>query len=218
MATEIEMKLAFSQKQDKTGVDALRTCFAEAGLVTEFKESRMDNIYFDTADFALNRHKIALRIRRKKDHSGHLRYIQTLKTAGASVNGLSRRGEWEWVLDAPVLDKDTIQACEAWPADVPAEALVAIFETNFTRFAANLTWKDSQIEVALDWGEIVSNKKQLGLHEIELELKAGQPEDLRSLATLIQTSLPVFPFDTSKAERGFALFKQSMQHDNKDSE
>ena len=207
MATEIEMKLSFTEAQSEPCLDALAEVLAGESLNVTFKESRLENAYFDTPDFALNAHKIALRIRRKTSEQDRVQYIQTLKTAGRSENGLSQRGEWEWTLSQPGLDLMQLQACDAWPEQLSGDSLVKIFETNFTRYACLLTWGKSLIELVLDWGEIVSNGATEPLHEIELELKQGETKDLLALSERLMQVLPVRPLDLSKAERGFNLFR-----------
>ena len=207
MATEIEMKLSFTDAQSGPCLDALAEVLAGEALNVAFKESRLENAYFDTPDFKLNAHKIALRIRRKASEQAQVQYIQTLKTAGRSENGLSQRGEWEWTLNQPSLDLMQLKACEAWPEKLNGDSLVKIFETNFTRYTCLLTWGKSLIELVLDWGEIVSNNTTEPLHEIELELKQGETKDLLALAEKLMQALPVRPLDLSKAERGFNLFR-----------
>ena len=207
MATEIEMKLSFTEAQSEPCLDALAEVLAGEDLNVGFTESRLENAYFDTPDFALNAHKIALRIRRKAYEESQVQYIQTLKTAGRSEHGLSRRGEWEWTLAEPSLDLEKLTACEAWPEQFNGDSLVNIFETNFTRYACLLTWGKSLIELVLDWGDIVSNGITEPLHEIELELKRGETKDLLALSEKLMQALPVRPLDLSKAERGFNLFR-----------
>ena len=207
MATEVEMKLSFTRPVSGSGVNELAAVLAGAGFNVAFTEGRLENAYFDTPDFALNAHKVALRIRRQTAGQDGISYIQTLKTAGYSENGLSRRGEWEWVLARPQLDVEQLSACEAWPEQLSTDSLVKVFETNFTRYACLLHWGKSLIELVLDWGEIVSNNKTEVLHEIELELKEGETDGLLELSEKLMQALPLCPLDISKAERGFNLFK-----------
>jgi inorganic triphosphatase YgiF len=63
----------------------------------------------------------------------------------------------------------------------------------------------SEVEVALDRGEVVAGNKSTPIFELELELKAGQPCALFELAAQIATTIAVLPCTMSKAERGFAL-------------
>src|SRR5690606_41184005 len=63
----------------------------------------------------------------------------------------------------------------------------------------------AQIEVALDVGEIRAGGRSQPICEIELELKAGQPDALFALALVWAGRLDCLPFDVSKAERGVRL-------------
>ncbi len=57
------------------------------------------NQYFDTPERDLARAKVALRLRRDGEE-----VIQTLKTRGQSVAGLSERNEYDWHLPKAKLD------------------------------------------------------------------------------------------------------------------
>lgn len=207
MATEIEMKLAFSSVFNDPQVEAVQTILKRLGCECDISEKVLKNTYFDTADFLLNKNKVALRIRQKMNDQNDCIFVQTFKTAGQSINGLSHRGEWEWILSENSLNLNELKRCEAWPSDIGCDSLLAVFETNFTRFLANLDWGNSVVELALDWGWVVSGGKQERIHEIELELKRGHQDDLISLSDQLKKYLPLLAFDKSKAERGFKLFK-----------
>ena len=64
----------------------------------------LGNTYFDTPEMHLNQARVALRIRNKNGQ-----YFQTLKTKGESINGLTRRGEWEWSLPSNSLDHEGLK-------------------------------------------------------------------------------------------------------------
>lgn len=207
MATEIEMKLAFKSVFNDPQIEALQTILKRIGCECDMSEKVLKNIYFDTPDFLLNKHKVALRIRQKTSEQGEPVFIQTFKTAGQSVDGLSQRGEWEWILPDDSLNLIELQRCDAWPSVIDVGSLIAVFETNFTRFLANINWGNSVVELALDWGWIISDGKHEKIHEIELELKCGNQDDLKSLSDQLKKYISLVGSDASKAERGFKLFK-----------
>ncbi len=207
MATEIELKLAFEKGLKNSKLSTLESLLAGLKCAFTLEKKDLENAYFDTSDFLLNANKVALRIRKKINDKGEIVFIQTFKTAGQSINGLSRRGEWEWILPDDKLSLKELLACEAWPKFIEAKNLLKVFETNFTRYQTDIHWHDSAIELVLDWGLIISNGKQERIHEIELELKSGNQADLVSLAEELKKRLPLFASDTSKAQRGFKLFK-----------
>jgi len=203
LATEIELKLRIVEVHDQDVLLEITKCLALLGLASEFQENELKNVYFDTADWQLNAQKIALRVRKNGEC-----YIQTLKTKGQSVNGLSRRGEWEWDINEPKLDIQCLKQCEAWPSSVNTGALVAVFETNFIRHQIELEWQGTIIELALDQGEILSKGRVEKINELELELLSGNENCLHLLCAELQNHISVEPSDISKAERGYRLFHQ----------
>ncbi len=193
MSGETELKLLLALEDHQTVLEA--PCLAGK----EVEVLQLDNIYFDTPEFDLNNSKVALRIRKKGD-----RYIQTLKTRGVSVNGLSRRGEWE--LNGEALDLAPLS--EVWPENlksIDTARLEPVFRTDFQRTQVNLEWQGAQIELALDCGKIKSGDREETISELELELKQGPEEALQDLARVLGELADLKPGDISKAERGYQL-------------
>ena len=96
MPTETEIKLRVSQ----TTLAALR----EHPLLKKRNKSgwqkhELFNQYFDTPNHNLADAKVALRLRRDGEH-----VIQTLKSRGQSVAGLSERNVWNWPLEQAEID------------------------------------------------------------------------------------------------------------------
>jgi len=203
LSIEIELKLSVQEVHDHDVLEKLKKCLSSLTLNNEIHSNELVNIYFDTPDLQLNKQKMALRVRKK----GSL-YIQTLKTKGQSVNGLSQRGEWEWNLVKPTLNVQYLKQCEAWPASINTEVLMAVFETNFTRYQIELDWQESRIELALDQGEILSQGRVEKINEIELELLSGNANDLHLLYGALQETISLVPSDISKAERAYQLFRK----------
>ncbi len=175
-----------------------------------WQEKKLFNIYYDTPNFALTQEKIALRTRKTGEQ-----FIQTLKTQGTSVAGLSQRYEWEWPLLSEHLDI-TLLTPDIWPqalADSVKNQLIPIFRTDFTRHKTLIKWQQngaqSLIEVALDEGTITSENQTETICEVELELKQGQAGALFDIAVQIAQDLPVLPSEISKAERGYRLLMQA---------
>ncbi|HEU0203365.1 MAG TPA: CYTH domain-containing protein, partial [Burkholderiaceae bacterium] len=83
--TETELKLAVAPRD----VRRLRARLAALVARAAPQRARLDNVYYDTADDLLARHRMALRVRR----IGR-RWVQTLKT-GETNAALATRGEWE---------------------------------------------------------------------------------------------------------------------------
>ncbi len=195
-AREIELKLAVSARE----LPRLRRRLA---LLGDGKELQLDNLYFDTAERLLRRHRMALRVRR----IGR-RWVQTLKTeAGASA--LASRGEWELPAPRGRLDLARFAGTPlaALLGEHPETRLLPAFRTRFRRtvWMAN----DGAIEVALDEGEIVAADRHEPILELELELKAGSAETMFRLASDLagkgDTALALLPAVDSKAARGYRL-------------
>ncbi|WP_397457546.1 inorganic triphosphatase [Pseudomonas asplenii] len=171
-------------------------------------ESReLMNQYFDTPERDLAKAKVALRLRRDGEE-----VIQTLKTRGQSVAGLSERNEYDWHLAKAKLDLKKLDG-ECWPeqlAELDKKTLKPIFTTDFVRERAEIAWGRGKskvvIEAALDLGFVIAGKQKEEICELELELREGEPEALLELAAELAEKLALMPCDISKAERGYRLF------------
>ncbi|MDY7567027.1 CYTH domain-containing protein [Pseudomonas sp. RTC3] len=165
------------------------------------------NQYFDTPERDLANAKVALRLRRDGDA-----IIQTLKTRGQSVAGLSERNEYNWDLPKAKLDLKKLDG-ECWPeelAELDKKTIKPAFTTDFVRERAEIAWGRGKakvvIEAALDLGRVVAGKQEEEICELELELREGDPSALLELAAELAATLPLMPCDISKAERGYRLF------------
>lgn len=203
MPKEIELKLSVVG-ESLAVLENLEECLSNQGLVLELQRKPLQNIYYDTPDKILNQHRMALRVRKKGDA-----FIQTLKTKGKSVSGLSERGEWEWELADNKLDISLLEGLDVWPEGMNLDSLNAVFETNFVRHQVLIEWQGSEIELAFDQGEVLSKGKCLPIKEIELELMSGDVEALKSLAAVLGQAIHLKASDTSKAERGYSLLAAS---------
>jgi triphosphatase len=169
---------------------------------------RLLNTYFDTPDLALQQRRMAVRERLAGEQ-----WLLTVKTAGQSQNGLSRRQEWEGPTTPGALQFDTLVDDAALAEDLMTlrPNLRALFCTDFERQRWVISLAGAQIEVALDQGRIHVPGTDLSepLLELELELLSGPEEALMALADVLrQTPLgPVMlvPSDASKAQRGMSL-------------
>lgn len=204
MAKETEIKLRVSPESLAT----LREHpILAARCVGEWQTRELLNRYYDTADFALANSQVALRIRRDGEQ-----LIQTLKSKGASVAGLSERNEFDWQLKSNRLVLSHLDD-SCWPeslAELDKKQLKAVFSTDFKRQFAELRWLrdgvETVIEVALDQGLVVAEQQQENICEMELELREGDPAALFELALELAADVALMPCDISKAERGYRLF------------
>ncbi|HEX8593507.1 MAG TPA: CYTH domain-containing protein [Pseudomonas sp.] len=167
----------------------------------------LSNQYFDTPERDLANAKVALRLRRDGEQ-----IIQTLKTRGQSIAGLSERNEYNWDLPKAKLDLKKLDG-ECWPeqlAELDKKTIKPLFTTDFVREKAEIAWGRGKtkvvIEAALDLGQVVAGKQKEEICELELELREGDPAALLELAAELAATLPLMPCDISKAERGYRLF------------
>ncbi|WP_153115358.1 CYTH and CHAD domain-containing protein [Rhodocyclus tenuis] len=197
MPIETEIKLALPAR---AAAQLLRHPLLAA---TPPRKQRLANTYYDTADLALLKARIAVRHRR---HGWQ--HLLTVKGAAPSVGGLAQRNEWEAPsapgefdfthVDVPELRRQL----EAW-----RDSLRPAFSTDFTRLAWIIEPRPgARVEVAFDRGHIAANGRREAICELELELLAGEVADLFTLACTLQETLPLHPASASKAERGYRLF------------
>ena len=205
MSTETELKLN-PDAQD------LPTLLAHPLLAPPAKVQRLLNTYFDTPLLDLMQRRMAVRERLAGEQ-----WLLTVKTAGKSDNGLSRRQEWEapttpGALDFAVLvnDADLAATLMALRAE-----LKPLFRTDFERHSWVLSHAGASIEVALDQGHITVPGTDLSeaILELELELLSGPDTALHALAEALRHTpsgaIALTPSDVSKAQRGLALWRTS---------
>ncbi len=201
MAQEIELKLRIPTSDKGQSIGKLSAYLNQ--IADPQGERVLANQYFDTPQRDLLQARAALRIRRKGDT-----YEQTLKTRGRSEAGMQVRNEWNWPIAGPELDESLLQQEEVtrcWPERADSQALEPVFSTDFNRLV--WLWQDGEnrIEVVLDQGQVCAWDRQESLCELELELLDGSPQCLWALLAELQTQVPLWISDVSKAERGYRL-------------
>jgi inorganic triphosphatase YgiF len=174
------------------------------------RASQLTSTYFDTADGALAAAGVALRLRRDGRQ-----WIQTVKgpaDAGGSAGGLSSRPEFEWPVSGPRLDPLRFAATPFRRTLGKAEqrGLGPRFTTDIKRTVVPLSFPDSTMaKLCIDVGEVRTDDGEpvlrAPMHEIELELEAGDPRRLYELAQALAADVPLALEPSSKAERGYAL-------------
>lgn len=207
MATEVELKLVFPG----SALGVVEAHPLIAGSPLEGPGETLENTYFDTPDLELFAEKIAVRTRRAGK-----RWLQTVKCAASSVGGLSSRPEWE----QPYCERFDFSAVDAEKVRKFLEAiqprLLPIFTTVFHRLTHRVEPKPGVvILLMLDHGKVVSANSESPISELELELVSGTPADLQDFALTLAADLPLIPFDRSKAERGYRLFRKTAEKPQK---
>jgi inorganic triphosphatase YgiF len=212
MGQEIELKMCIDEADVKR---LFRHPFIDRHAKGPAVKKHLINHYFDTPDQVLRQNAMAFRIR----FDGN-RYIQTLKQKGKSRDGLTVRGEWEWVLEGPHIDTKRVPA-DIWPPalkDSP-ECLKPIFRTDFMRtqlclefsFGTGLHIKNpARVEMSLDRGFVTTDIGQGAaggeeILEVEFELLDGTPHVLLEISKHLKGDIRLTPCNMSKAERGYRL-------------
>lgn len=145
------------------------------------ERTRLRATYFDTADGALARRKLTLRLR--QEGRAH---VQTAKGPGpTSVERLEHNVAIAPGAGLPVVDLHAGHPIAQALRDALAEGdgeLVPLFETDVVRRARLLEAAGTTVEIALDEGRIRAGGASVPVLELEFELKEGSPEALVEVA------------------------------------
>ena len=159
-------------------------------------------VYFDTADGALARAKVALRARRADGG-----WILGVKRAATADRGAFEREETEVV--APNGDPDLGLLGASMARELTeltgGEPLAEKFGSDIRRASRTIEANGAAIEIAFDQGFLFAGEKRAPAAEIELELKSGDPAALFDLGLALVEAFPVRLEIRSKAERAHAL-------------
>jgi triphosphatase len=193
-AREVELKL----EVPPTGLRELERCapIKEVPGVTRL----LTSVYFDTDKLSLRRHGFSLRIRRVED-----RHVQTIKR-DRNATALERN-EWESETEGEIPDFKAARKTALRPllSKKLRRRLKPVFETRVHRTTYPVKHGDNEIELSIDRGQVIVNGRSRPLHEIELEVKRGEPSQLFALAHQLARQAPLTPSVKSKAERGYEL-------------
>ncbi len=158
--------------------------------------------YYDTADHALQRSGLALRVRQRDG-----RFIQTVKSEDPGVGNGLVRGEWEDEIGGVAPDPAAPETGR-FLAPQLVDRLVPLFRTEVGRRTIELAaGPDTRIEAAIDRGRVYAPSRDASepISEVELELKSGQRAALYDVALDLLAVAPVRLERRSKAERGYRL-------------
>ena len=163
----------------------------------------LGNTYYDTPDRFFAHEQMGLRVRTE-----NTRYEMTLKTAGKVVDGVHIRPEYNLPLNEPKPDFAQLNAHFQLgfenATQINAE-LLPTFSTDFIRHIWLVNYQQSQIEIALDQGNIRNPLGECEICELEFELKTGQLKDILALIAQMPVMQGIWFSDLSKAQRGYYL-------------
>ncbi len=192
---EFELKLEF----DPADLAAIEAHPLLAGL--RFDRQTLLSVYYDTDALALHEAHLCLRVRNTGKG-----YVQTIKGMDG-VAELFDRPEWERQVKgpAPELGLAVGTPLDALLKDGVGERLRPLFRTRIERGVYHVASTASEIEVDVDRGQIETAQRGSPVHEVELELKSGDPAELFRLARSLAASVPLRLAVKTKAERGYEL-------------
>lgn len=195
MAQEVELKLEIDPDNVPLLLDD--PLFAR----TEARSTNQLTIYYDTPETALKKHGFTLRVRQVDG-----RYIQTVKPMTESV-GLLAREEIEF--DVPTMAPDLRQLSTHPIAELldgaESKQLIPIIRCDVRRTRTTLERGHGRIQVDLDHGTMIGDRRSLEFAEVEFELIEGAPASLVIEARRLSDHVPVRLGVLTKAERGFRL-------------
>jgi inorganic triphosphatase YgiF len=197
---EIELKLDASHEDlRRLQRQPLVRSLSQTRAVTQSLES----VYFDTEEHDLIAAGFGLRVRRIGT-----RRVQTVKGERLASGGLFERTEFEIPLygDQPSIERISDPELRARLTEIVAgKPLVEVFRTEFRRTHRVLRKGESEWTLDVDVGRITAGGRSVPVHEVELELRQGDPAKLFEFALLLQERIDLRPAVRSKAERGYAL-------------
>ncbi len=199
---EIELKLEFDP------IDAQRIKsdpLLKAESLGQPEAQHLVSTYFDTRDLALSKAGVFLRVRKVRG-----RYLQTVKAMQSKAD-LLERFEWEREISGPSPDLTVVDGTPLHTllTRLRRASLCPLFETRMHRTLRRVAHGGSEIEVAVDEGEIVAGERKVPVSELELELKGGNAAELFSLARILSETLPLRLAFKTKSERGFELLSKA---------
>lgn len=200
MNEELELKLSVTPDELKRlRRDPLIRSLAHQPASTK----RLHTTYFDTPSYDLRRLGMALRVR----HIGKRR-VQTLKVPGNGTSGLQHYREYEAEVGADTPDVTRIEdetLRRLFETEGMTQNLKPVFTTAFSRSSFPLRLADSEVELALDSGEIAAGGESLPICEAELELLSGSSERIYELALALHKRINFRLEIRTKAARGYQL-------------
>jgi inorganic triphosphatase YgiF len=202
LQTELELKFRVDREIFKT---ALTLPLLRAGNDERASEA-LESVYFDTEDLDLMRRRIALRVRRANGD-----YVLGVKKGAQAHGSYFERDEEQAPSAGAVADLSLLKKATAAELKeiVGEKALAPRFVSDIQRTLRTVRFHGAEIEVALDEGFISAGEQREPAHEIELELKSGEPAALFEFGLSLVDALPLKLGILSKAQRGATVLGEA---------
>ena len=193
MGVEFELKYRASEKIQKTVIERSQGPWL---MIT------METTYYDTPDGALEKLHYTLRRRLENGVS-----VCTVKTPMPGIG----RGEWE--IQCNSITEAIPELCKLGAPDnlltLTAQGVQPVCGARFTRRAVQMRCGSSDVELALDSGELFAGDKTQPLCEIEVELKNGSRDDAVLFANLLASQYDLVQEKKSKFRRALDLREEA---------
>lgn len=172
MGSEIEIKLDIKNEDILTEIlddERLKKDFGHYTIIS------MNADYYDTRDLDLLRHNFVIRIRKENGV-----YVCTLKKRTKELDsGVLIREEWNKEVQVKGIKLEYFPESKDELAEIiGTKELVKIVETDFVRRTLDIEYGSSELELAVDYGKIISKGQELPIMEVEVELKKGIESDI----------------------------------------
>ena len=169
----------------------------------------IDARYFDTDNFDLAGNEVAYRVRREGDH-----LMAALKWKGHTEDGLHVREE----INVPVQDDfpdlnvfhESSVGCEVCELAEGRE-LKCVLQTACTRRRFRIDTGTGLFEFSIDSGEIVTQYGELPINEVEIEVFAGETEELLEIGKKLQEKYGLEEENKSKYCRGLQMIEENRE-------
>jgi triphosphatase len=208
---ETELKLSLPGQFDGAKVvRRLQECgyaFEEPNIIQN------DDLYLDTYDWSLMKKKLSLRYRLENG-----RAMYTLKSIGEFDKGIAQRDELEIALDKPTDNPQEIAAKqirnEVQPLIFPRKLVELLRVITLRKEYALQTPEGAKISLAIDRSSFSRERQppihyRRKVHELEAELKEGNPTALVNLRKLISDNFNYAVSKESKLQHAIELLRLS---------
>jgi len=201
--SEVELKFEL----DRRAAKRVRRHPLLAGA--DHQVSDQSTVYFDTDKGEVHKAGYSLRVRQAEDG-----FTQTVKTNGGSA-GLFDRGEWEAPVDQMTPDPKALRRTPLRKLTKLDRKLEPIVRSDVERTSWLVDRDGSVIEVVLDCGTVSADGQETSFHELELELRDGDPATMFDFAQQLGQAVPLEIGVLGKEERGLMLAKGALGHEQK---
>ncbi len=197
MASEIELKYSLPSGVAPTVFSAPCISLFSVGDLTRFD---MRSCYLSDDKRLLKKNRASLRVRKENND-----LVATFKTTSSEKDGLSERGEWNAICTGVFDAVSALLAVGApeWIADLGG--LKEECSVDFIRLQQDVKYNDCRFHVAADEGFFIHEGRRAPFCELEIELAAGDKQNLIEYGRIVADSLGLSPEATGKYTRALEV-------------